>query len=380
MQRQNRILIVDDQPTNVDILCKILRKDYELETGANGEECLEKVRTFEPDLVLLDIMMPGIDGYEACRRIKTSPVGQFTPVILVSGKASAAERLQGYEAQADDYVVKPYNHEELLSKVRIQFRLREAQLKLWSANEQIQLYNAELERLVEERTAQIVATQDVAVFALAQLAESRDSDTGEHLVRIRTYAQILADRLGENGVYADQIDEQFLADLYRSSPLHDVGKVGIADSVLLKPDRLTPSEFELMKQHVVIGAETLERAARHSGGGHFLTMAAEIARCHHEWFDGSGHCAGLKGEEIPLAARIVAVVDAYDALTSVRVYKPAYSAEVSRQIIEDECDRHFDPVIVEAFLEVYQDFLPAEESDGPAEPALAFSALAAETD
>ena len=235
MTAKGRILIVDDIPTNVDILRRILRKDFDLETAASGEECLAKLPAFKPQLVLLDIMMPGIDGYETCRRIKSSAVGPFVQVILVSGKGSAVERLQGYEAQADDYIVKPFNHDELFSKVCVHFRLGDMQRELSAAKEQLQLYADNLEKLVDQRTRQWAATQDMTVFALARLTDSRDTETGEHVLRMRYYAQTLAVELSRRGPYTDLIDDRFLQDLYRASPLHDIGKVAVPDAILQKP-------------------------------------------------------------------------------------------------------------------------------------------------
>ena len=334
----------------MDILRRLLRKDFDLETAADGEECLTLVPTFKPQLVLLDVMMPGIDGYEACRQIKSSAIGDFVQVILVSGKGSVAERVTGYEAQADDYVVKPFDHEELLSKVRVQFRLWDAQRQVTIAKDQLESYASGLEELVSVRTKQLTATQDMAVFALAHVADSRDPETGEHLHRMRRYAQMIAEELADHGPYAELVDQRFLEDLYRSSPLHDIGKVAVPDSILQKPGRLTPEEFEAMKQHVIVGGETLEMARNQVGTGTFMDMAADIARYHHERFDGSGYGAGLRGQDIPLSARIVALADVYDALTSRRVYKPPYSPDTAREIIVRDSESHFDPVIVDAFV------------------------------
>ena len=352
---RGRVLVVDDEPVNVMILRKLLCSHYAIETASHGRECLEKVASFRPQLVLLDIMMPGQNGYEVCRQIKDSAVGEFVQVILVSAKGSAAERLQGYAALADDYVVKPFHHDELMSKVRVQFRLWESHWELNKAKAELELHNQDLEGLVRIRSQQITAVQDVTVFALAKLAESRDTDTGNHLIRIRAYSQILARQLQDDSPYSESITPEFLEDLYRSSPLHDIGKVGVPDSVLRKPGRLTPAEFDVMKDHVRIGATTLEEALDHAGGG-FLIMAAQVARCHHERFDGKGYCAGLRGCAIPLSARIVALADVYDALTSRRPYKSAYDPEVARNIIVSESGTHFDPVIVEAFQSQFAEF------------------------
>ncbi len=364
------ILIVDDCAINVEILQELLRDEYVLEIANTGEECLEKVRSAKPDLVLLDIMMPGIDGYETCRRIKESPIGTFTQVILISGKASASERLEGYRAGADDFVVKPFDHDELLAKVRVQFRLRDTLAELWTANAKIQAFNSELREMVRQRTDEVIATRDVAVFALAKLADSRDPETGQHLERIRKYCWILADELSHEGPYTDEIDQQFKDDIWRSSPLHDVGKVGIPDAILLKPGKLTAEEYEVMKRHAAIGAEALEEASHHSACGSFLTMAVAIARHHHEWFDGQGYPDGLAGQNIPLPARIVAVADVFDALTSPRVYKPAYLPSVAMSIMEKGAGSHFDPTVIAAFQSRREDFLRVLEMMQSGESAL----------
>jgi putative two-component system response regulator len=369
-----RILIVDDCSMNLDILRELLGNQYELESAETGEECLEKVVQFSPDLILLDIMMPGIDGYETCQRIKQGPMGRFIQVIMVSGKASMAERLHGFEAGADDYVTKPFDHEELQARIKTQFRLRETQLELWQANARIQQFNAELEQLVEQRTAEVTATRDVALFALAKLAESRDPETGEHLERMRNYSRILAEALRKKGPYTRQIDAQYVDDIFRTSPLHDVGKVGIPDQILLKPGRLTREEFEIMKQHTTIGGAALEKAAGQGPCGSFLEMAVQIAWHHHERYDGSGYPRGLAGQDIPLSARIVALADVFDALTSRRVYKDAFSPEKAREMIEAEVGRHFDPAVVDAFVDRWDDFLAvcySSHTDDDAQPAVA---------
>jgi response regulator RpfG family c-di-GMP phosphodiesterase len=214
-----------------------------------------------------------------------------------------------------------------------------------------------LDNLVQERTTQIAETRDVAMFVIATLAESRDPETGEHLERIRSYSHILAEELRNNSSYAEWIDDKFIDDLYRSSPLHDIGKIGIPDSILLKPGSLTDSEFAIMKQHSMIGAEALGKTIRTVTNADFLEMAADIAKYHHERFNGTGYPEGLKGKEIPLAARIVALADVYDALTSSRVYKPAFRPEIAYMMICQEQGKHFDPVIVDAFINRHDDFL-----------------------
>ncbi len=235
-----------------------------------------------------------------------------------------------------------------------------------------------LSHKLQEQAVAILGTRQVAVFALAQLAESRDPETGEHLRRMREYSQRLAEYLAEQGPYTDQIDHEFLENLFQSSPLHDIGKVGIPDSILLKPGRLTRSEFEIMKRHTLIGALALERAAHHCAYGDFLRMAADVARCHHEHFDGNGYPCGLEGENIPLAARIVSVADVFDALSSARVYKDAMSPAEAKAIITDGSGTQFDPVVVSAFLACYDEFVKTRESinDGDTLPNVADVAAA----
>ncbi len=356
-----KILIVDDDDAFRRLLVTLLRDDGQLETAASGEEALEIVSRFLPDLILLDIMMPGIDGYETCRRLKAGPPSERAHVIMVSAKSSREEQARAFEVGADDYIVKPIDPQELRSRVQLHFRLCEALSTVESVQTKIESHDSIIKRMAERRAREIVDTQDIAVFTLAKVSEFRDRETGDHLIRMRSYSQLLAERLTPSGPYTDQIDKTFLDDLYRSSLLHDIGKIGISDAILLKPGRLTPDEFEIMKQHSVIGANILDQAITRSQCGGFLAMAAAIARFHHERFDGTGYPAGLQGEEIPLPARIVAVADVYDALTSARPYKRAFSAEDSREMILCESGRHFDPVIVEAFRECFDDFLKIRE-------------------
>jgi len=351
-----KILVVDDDPAIVRIFRAILRADYCVEAVGSGEEALTLLPHFQAGVVLLDLVLPGIDGFETCRRMKATPAGQSMQIIVVSGKSSRQDQLRAYDMKADDYIAKPIEVYTLCSRVRLHFQLRENLLRTAAIRGEIESQNSELRQLAEQRAEEITATQDLAVFTLAKVAESRDQETGGHLLRMREYSQVLAEELHYSGPYSGQVDRQFLDDLYRSSPLHDIGKVGIRDEILLKPGKLTAQEFAVMRQHSTIGANILDQAVMGARGGGFLTMAALIARFHHERFDGSGYPAGLRGAMIPLPARIVALADVYDALTSARPYKRAFSAQHSREIIEAESGWHFDPVIVEAFQTRFDDF------------------------
>ncbi|MGO9111786.1 MAG: HD domain-containing phosphohydrolase [Thermoguttaceae bacterium] len=351
-----KVLIVDDDPAIVRIFTAVLRADYVVEAVGSGEEAVALLPNYQAGVVLLDLILPGIDGFETCRRLKATPAGQAAQIIVISGKSSKDDQLRAYNMKADDYIAKPVEVYTLCSRVRLHFQLRENLLRTAAIRGEIESQNLELRRIAEQRAQEITATQDMAVFTLAKVAESRDQETGGHLLRMREYSQILAEELHRDGPYSHQIDQQFLDDLYRSSPLHDIGKVGIRDEILLKPGKLTPQEFAVMRQHATIGANILDQAVLGARGGGFLTMAALIARLHHERFDGSGYPAGLRGEMIPLPARIVALADVYDALTSARPYKRAFSSQQSREIIEAESGRQFDPVIVDAFRARFEDF------------------------
>jgi putative two-component system response regulator len=348
------ILIVDDDATIRRLLRGILQTEYTLAEAETGEHALELLPRFCPRLVLLDIILPGIDGYETCRRIKTSQID--AQVVVVSAMSSIAQQRRAFEVDADDYVVKPFDPQDIRARVRLHFQLRDAVAKVTAIRSEVESHSVRARELERQHTREIVATQDAAVFTLAKVAESRDPETGGHLTRMRAFSQILAEELAREGPYADEISEQFLQNLYRSSPLHDIGKVGIRDEILLKPGRLTREEFEIMQQHTVIGANILDEVVSQLRGGGFLAMAAIIARFHHERFDGTGYPAGLMGQEIPLPARIVAVADVYDALTSARPYKLPYSPLEAKSRILRESGRHFDPQIVRAFRERFEDF------------------------
>jgi putative two-component system response regulator len=359
VDRARRVLIVDDDASLRRLVKAVLARDYALDEASSGEEALEKLSQSDPGIVLLDMVMPGIDGAETCRRIKASRGD--TRVIILSAISSNQDQVHAFEVGADDYLVKPLDAQDVRARVQLHQRFLETTASAAAIRTDIESRNLCLRQLAEERAQDIIAVQDLAVFTLAKVAESRDQETGGHLMRMRGYSQVLGEELAQGGPYAEQVGRQFLDDLYRSSPLHDIGKVGIRDEILLKPGRLTAEEFEVMQQHAVIGANILDQAVTRSQSGGFLAMAALIARFHHERFDGTGYPAGLVGKEIPLAARIVAVADVYDALTSVRPYKPAFPEDEARSTIERGSGRHFDPVIVEAFSRRFADFLRVRE-------------------
>jgi cyclic di-GMP phosphodiesterase len=323
-----RILTVDDDPIALELLGKALRvAGHEVETARDGVEALEIMRQRTCRMVISDWNMPNMDGLDLCRRIRRQNASSYVYVILLTSHDTRQKAVEGMSAGADDFISKPFHPAELVVRIR--------------AGERVLA----------------LETRDVAIFALAKLAESRDPETGAHLERVRRYAQALATQLSRHPAYFDLVDDQYIQMLYLTSPLHDIGKVGIPDKVLLKPARLTSAEFDIMKTHTTIGAETLDAALREYPGATFLEMARDIAATHHERFDGSGYPAGLAGVEIPLCGRIVALADVYDALTSKRVYKDAFGHDSARDTIVKESGTHFDPDVVAAFLECEEQFL-----------------------
>lgn len=323
-----RVLIVDDDEIARDLLSEALAgAGYEVSTARDGCEALEILRTGVFRLVISDWEMPEMNGLELCRRIRERHFSSYVYIILVTSRDGTDNVVEGLSAGADDFITKPFHPAELCVRVRSGVRL----LSLESRN--------------------------LTIFTLAKLAESRSPETGAHLERMREYCRVLAERLSRNKKYASVVDADYVHLIYLTSPLHDIGKVGIQDSVLLKGGPLTDKEFEIMKSHVRIGAETLAAAARYQPDAEFLRMAHDIALTHHEWYDGSGYPQGLVGDEIPLCGRIVALADVYDALTAKRVYKNAFTHDVAKSVILEEGGVHFDPDIVEAFLEAEQEFI-----------------------
>ncbi len=360
----HRILVIDNCPATRGRLRSSLAPQHEILCLESGLQWRQQVEQFRPELILLDYRLRDESSLEICSAIRN--LATHTPVeLLVIGDAlTEAERLEAFEAGADDVLEKSIGQLELLAKIGVHLRLRKTLARAISAERKLAGYSQELERIVEARSMAIQSTQDIAVFALAKLADSRDTETGEHLVRMRAYTQMIAEQLQIAGPYQELIDDLFLQDLYRSSPLHDIGKVGVSDAILLKPGGLTDEEFAQMKKHVTIGAETLEEAARSSPNGSFFHMAAQIARYHHERWDGRGYCEGRRGADIPLPARIVSVADVFDALTSKRVYKDAIPPAKAREMILQERGRQFDPAIVDAFDQVYEKLVAFSTNSG----------------
>lgn len=328
-----RILVVEDDAICGDILENFLIElGYDVARATNGRDAFNLLRDDDYRIVISDWEMPQMSGIDLCRRVRARPFSAYVYFILLTSRGGAENLITGLNAGADDFLTKPFQPDEL------RIRLRAA------------------ERIVT------LENRDLLIFSLAKLAESRDPETGAHLERIREYCRILGDQLSRHGKYCGQIDADYVRTLYQTSPLHDIGKVGVPDYVLLKPGRLTPEEYEIMKQHAELGSQTLDAALRAQPKAEYLRLARDIAWSHHEHYNGKGYPRGLAGEEIPLCGRIVALADVYDALTTKRVYKPAYSHETAREIIIEGRGEQFDPEVVDAFLLREDDFTHVRES------------------
>jgi putative two-component system response regulator len=337
------ILVVDDAPENLHVLVRLLTaQGYQSRAARNGKLALQAAENDPPDLILLDVMMPDMDGFEVCRQLKANAKLKDIPVIFLSALDETDDKIRAFAAGCVDYVTKPFHFEEVRARVDVQMKLRRLQTELES-------HNRHLQDLVRQQVREISESQMATIFALAKLAEARDDDTGRHLERVQTWCKLLATRCGEQASHRAEANAAFAENIVHASPLHDIGKVGIRDGVLLKPGKLTPDEFEEMKTHTTVGSRTLEAVKGQYPENAFVRMGIEIARWHHERWDGTGYPDGLSGTDIPLSARIMAVADVYDASRSNRCYRPALSHEESSEIIFEGSGSHFDPDVVEAF-------------------------------
>ena len=337
----SRVLIVDDTEANIDLLVGMLDAAYDVRVATDGAEALEAVAEEKPDMILLDVMMPGMDGYEVCRRLKENPETRGIPVIFLTAMTGENEEARGLSLGAVDYIAKPFSPELVKSRVNNQIELKR--------------YRDRLEDLVRDRTSELAATQEVAIYCLASLTETRDPETGGHILRTQRYVRTLAERLSGRPSYGGVLDGATVDLLYKSAPLHDIGKVGVPDAILRKPGKLTPEEFEEMKKHTVYGMQALRVAEKRLGTNSFLRLAAEIAYSHHEKWDGSGYPRGLRGADIPVSGRIMALADVYDALVSRRVYKEPFTHEHALSLVAEGRGTSFDPEMAGCFLDMGDD-------------------------
>ncbi len=360
------ILIVDDNPENLTVLGDLLNGLYNVRAANSGARALQLAGQVPlPSLILLDVMMPGMDGYEVLGRLREAPATCDIPVIFTTAMDSIEDETHGLVLGAVDYITKPLRPAIVLARVQ-------THLELHRARNRLKQDNAQLEGEIARRMHENQVIQDVTIRALARLAETRDNETGNHILRTQAYVELLARRARAHPRFAGALDEMSIKLIAKSAPLHDIGKVGIPDQVLLKPGKLTPDEWVIMKTHARLGADAIDMAVADTREPvSFLTFARQIALSHHERWDGSGYPQGLSGDAIPLAARLMAVADVFDAMISRRVYKnPIPLAEV-RASMSAERGRHFDPDLIDAFLECYEDFcaIAALHPDEPASEA-----------
>ena len=329
------VLVVDDSPENIELLSEVLRDDYRVRVATSGEKALKIVYSDEPpDLILLDIMMPGISGLEICRRLKANPDRRRIPIIFVTAMSSTEDEQRGLDTGAVDYITKPISPPIVKARVRTHLALYDQ--------------SRELERMVRQRTLELLTTRQQIIRRLGRAAEFKDNETGNHVLRMSHYARLIA--------LAHGLGEESANIIFNTAPMHDIGKIGIPDAILLKPGKLDAAEWQVMHQHPIMGAEII---GKHDN--ELLETARIIALTHHEKWDGSGYPQRLAGEAIPLEGRIVAIADVFDALMSVRPYKAAVSLEAALQYFDEQTGRHFDPTLIAAFKSALPEILRIKE-------------------
>jgi len=349
MKNQARIMVVDDDERNLRLMdAMLIPQGYEVILAHDGEDALSKVKETPPDIILLDIMMPKMDGFEVARRLKARDETSIIPIVMVTALREVEDRVKALEAGADDFLSKPVDRVELRARVS-------SLVKVKAYNDHMRNYQKELEAEVARRTEQLrsafeqIKTASLeTIYRLSRAAEYKDEETGVHIERMSHYAAAVARQMG--------LGSHMIETLLYASPMHDVGKIGIPDQILLKPGKLDADEWEIMKQHTIIGAKILE-----GSNAEFIKMGEVIALSHHEKWDGSGYPHGLKGLDIPIVGRITAIADVFDALTSKRPYKEAFSVDKSLGIIEESRGNHFDPEVTDAFLTIEEEIVSIKE-------------------
>ncbi|UCO95847.1 two-component system response regulator [Metapseudomonas lalkuanensis] len=349
--RTATVLVVDDTPDNLMLMADLLKDRYRVKAANSGEKALRLLQADPlPDLFLLDIMMPGLSGHQVAEQLKLDPRTADIPIIFLTSMAAMEDEILGLKLGAVDYITKPISPPVVLARV-------DTQLKIKAAADFLRDQKEYLEKEVQRRTAEVMAIQDVTIQAMTSLAETRDNETGNHIRRTQHYVELLAELLRDHPRFRHFLNDETIQLLFKSAPLHDIGKIGIPDYILLKPGRLTPEEFEIMKTHTTRGRDAIQHAEDQLGiSVGFLRLAKEIAYSHQEKWDGSGYPEGLAADDIPISARLMAVADVYDALISRRVYKVGMSHEQAVEIIRQGRGAHFDPDICDAFLGCHGQF------------------------
>ena len=344
-----KILIVDDSATDRLIISNIL-KDCELFTACDGLEAMAILMKQEIDLIILDLNMPRMNGFQVLEELKHSMILSAIPVIILTNYDETENEIKGLSLGALDYVRKPLNLESLRKRIEIHISIKNTQ-------KMIKKRKDDLEKIVLERTKELILTRDITIHALTNLLEVRNLESSNHCKRMQMMVRAFCQHLSKKPEFEKILTEEYLDELYKTSPLHDIGKVGIPDCILLKPGRLNEEEFEIMKKHTTYGMEALNYDAGIIDIPSFIKRAIEVAATYHEWYNGGGYPSGLQGKDIPLSGRIVAIIDVYDALTSKRVYKPAISHEKAMEIIKGESGTHFDAELVGYFMEIEEEII-----------------------
>ena len=365
LEDKKSVLVVDDSPDNLTLMSQLLKDTYQVKVANSGERALKIARAERPpDLILLDIMMPVMSGYEVCQELKSDPATADIPVIFLTAMTAAEDEKKGFDLGAVDYITKPISPPIVMARVK-------AHLHIKATADFLKDKAAFLESEVAKRTREIVAVQDVTTQALASLAETRDNETGNHIRRTQFYVRALAQKLSQDPRFAAELTPHQIEVIFKSAPLHDIGKVGIPDRILLKPGRLDPDEYEIMKMRAVLGKDAIAHAEQQLGTDvEFLSCAKEIAWAHHERWDGKGYPRGLQANDIPLSARLMSVADVYDALISKRVYKEGMPHEKAMAIILEGRGTQFDPDAVDTFAEIAAEFQAIAARFGDTDHAL----------
>jgi len=356
MTGRKKIIFVDDQISNLMIGRNVLSSEYDVFTVPSAEKMFKLLEKVEPDLILLDVEMPDMDGYETIKKLKSAPETSQIPVIFLTARNDAGSELEGLSLGAIDYISKPFSPPLLLKRIDVHLLVEEQKKQLEKQKQELQNYNDNLEVMVKEKTKTIMELQNAVLETVAELVESRDDVTGGHIERTQSYLKILFEGLREQGLYSDETKDWDVNLLVQSAQLHDVGKISISDTILNKPGKLTPEEFNQMKLHTTFGGEIIDRIQTRSTERSFLQFTKTLAMTHHEKWDGSGYPYGLKGYDIPLEGRLMAIVDVYDALVSERPYKKAFTHEEAVKIIKDASGTQFEPALVDLFLTESENF------------------------
>ena len=353
---RSKLILVDDNITNLTIGRNMLKVYYEVYPAPSAAKLFEILDKVLPDLVLLDIEMPEMNGYEAIKKMKSDPRFAGIPVIFLTAKSDEASELEGFDLGAVDYVSKPFSGPLLLKRIATHLLIEKQKKDLLASQAALKDYADNLEQKVREKTKEVINLQNAVLTTVSDLVEFRDKHTGGHVARTQMYLKALTEEMIREGIYSDDIKGWDMDFFLPSAQLHDVGKIAISDTILNKPGKLTPEEFEIMKTHVTVGIDAIKKIMSNTNEHAFLNHALLIAGNHHEKWDGSGYPAGLKGTDIPLEGRLMAIADVYDALIAIRPYKKAFTHEEACKIIEESSGTHFDPVLVDVFRKIESEF------------------------